>query len=103
MPGGYTVPLLFNSSFEYILPLAYPDLAVGSLLYIPRLYMNCFLDAALIPDTQIMQTAGVELFADFHLFNHYFPFTAGVRLICNIMDKKIRLEDTALSIGIDIF
>ncbi len=100
---NYAVPLLFNSSFEYILPLAYPDFAVGSIFYIPRLYMNCFLDTALIPDSQILQTAGVELFTDFHLFNHYYPFSAGIRLIYNTVERKMRLEDTAFSIGIDLF
>ena len=28
------------------LPVIYPDFAIGNLLYISRIYTNCFLDAA---------------------------------------------------------
>ena len=48
-PDDYEVPLFLNSSINYILPLMYPELSIGSLIYIPRLYMNCFLDTAYIP------------------------------------------------------
>jgi hypothetical protein len=110
--NDYEVPLLFGASINYIMPLAYPDFNIGGFIYISRLSLNCFLDTtALYNDADklfsetpdgILQSTGIELFTDFHLFNSYVPLRAGLRFIYDTINGGIRIEDTLLSIGIDI-
>ena len=100
---GFSPPLMFNSSIDYLIPMFYPDMSIGSLLYIPRVFMKCFLDTAYVPETQLfLQTTGIGFYTDYHIFNHYYPFRAGIRIIYNTMNGHLRLEETSLSIGIEL-
>jgi hypothetical protein len=100
----YLVPLLYNTSINYYLPVVYPDLNLGGFIYIPRLYLNCFLDTAFITgdDLEILQTTGIEIFTEFHLFNTNVPLTTGLRFIYNTIDGGMRIEDTVFTLGIDL-
>lgn len=109
---GLSYQLIFNGSIDYSLPIAYPDFNMGSFLHIPRIYMNIFLDAAAgfddagqsltWEDTELMSTAGLEFYADFHLFNNIVPLEAGLRLIYDLQSGGFRLEDTVLELGFSL-
>ena len=111
-PTGLAFPTLFNASADYSLPLLYPDLGLGGFVYIPRLYMNLFFDAAAaftesgsFPDPAAAAwytTAGIELYADFHLFNNIVPLKSGVRVLYDFQSGRIRIEDTVLLLGISL-
>ncbi|MDC7227203.1 MAG: hypothetical protein PQJ61_10620 [Spirochaetales bacterium] len=98
-------------SIDYLLPLAYPDFAIGGLMYISRFYMSCYFDAAVTADSfseisgmsfdALKSTAGFELYTTFHLFNNYVPLSAGLRFIYNLNSGIMRLEDTTFLLGIN--
>ena len=110
--AGISFPLLFNARINYSLPAGYPDLSMGGFLYIPRIYLNIFCDAAAGitnpqqlfsgQDMEIMNTAGLELFADFHLFNNIIPLKTGLRFIYDFQNGLIRIEDTVLLFGFSL-
>jgi len=68
-------------SFEYLLPIAYPDFTFGSIAYIKRVSVNSFFDYAinsypisrLKTTTDKMRSFGLELFADVNLFRTRYP------------------------------
>ena len=76
-------------SIDYNLPVAYPDLSLGSLLYLKRIRADLFSDYLegdiitgfdpLNIDFKSFQTSGLELYFDFHAFRFLFPFNLGVR------------------------
>ena len=82
---------LFSFSADYTLPLLYPDLAAGSLLYLKRIRGTLFWDYARgekINDyssrsfnagTAEYSSYGSELMADFYLMRFPFEMSAGVR------------------------
>ena len=101
--ADFIEPVIINASFDYMIPLFYPDLSIGNIIYIPRLFMSGFLDTAYIKSTKsFQQTTGLEFYTDFNLINHYYPFRAGLRIIYNIVNGRIRFEDTSIGIGIDL-
>ncbi|HAK45988.1 MAG TPA: hypothetical protein DCO79_08745 [Spirochaeta sp.] len=104
LTSGFDVPLMAGLSLDYSLPLVYPDLAIGGFMYIPRIYVNGFIDAAVswIPEPAVYSTTGMEFFIDFHLFNNSVPLRAGFRFIYDLKDGSMRIEDTTLLLGIDI-
>ena len=87
-PRGYLLSYSKNYlgfSFDYILPLAYPDRSIGSLAYIKRLSLDLFYDYAKNSypyiennvrktEKQKLQSLGFELNIDFHLFRTRYPF-----------------------------
>jgi hypothetical protein len=74
MPRGYkSFPFERISlvSANYQLPILYPDLALGSVVFIQRIRGNVFFDYArgtLNDRKTIMSTPGAELYADFRVF-----------------------------------
>ena len=94
-PRGYKDNLiaekLFSFSADYTLPLLYPDLAVGSLLYVKRIRGSLFYDyskgegindydnRSYTAGAEMFSSAGSELLADFYLFRFPFEMSAGVR------------------------
>lgn len=82
-PRGYSpyYSELFKSiSAEYLLPVAYPDLSIGSLAYLKRISLNTFFDYALLEfpkSTGVrpyqMKSFGVEIFTDFNLLRTRYP------------------------------
>ena len=117
VPRGYSAEdmetaLIAGASLDYTMPLFYPDWAIGGFMYIPRFYINAFIDAAFSWDTAPMgtgilfdgihSTTGLELYMDFFLFNTRVPWNAGIRFIYDIMNPGIRIEDTTLMLGFNI-
>jgi hypothetical protein len=67
---------------SYSLPLLYPDLALGSALYIKRIKAKIFYDYAEAVnkgETTTMRSSGCDLTADFHIYRFAVPISAGVR------------------------
>jgi hypothetical protein len=73
---------------EYDLPLFYPDISLGSLLYVPRFRAQLFYEGAWgtnnyeyianeFRKTKTFSGYGVELFSDFMILRINFPFTFG--------------------------
>ncbi len=82
---------LFSFSADYTMPLLYPDLAAGSLLYLKRIRGTLFWDYArgekindysnrsFNPGTAEYSSYGSEMMADFYLMRFPFEMSAGVR------------------------
>jgi hypothetical protein len=71
-------------SFDYKLPLAYPDFRLGPVLYLKRIKTNFFYDYGFAEyssrDSGYI-SAGVEITNDLHLFNFIAPLEVGMRYI----------------------
>ncbi|MCK9423852.1 MAG: hypothetical protein M0Q38_14775 [Bacteroidales bacterium] len=84
-PRGYTGAYdqaLLSTGVNYKFPLLYPDLSVGSVLYVKRLKMNLYYDWANGMNTGYIntyQSLGGELTADFHLLRFVGPIEMGIR------------------------
>ena len=72
-------------SGNYLLPIVYPDIALGSLVYIKRIFINTFLDYAensypvyksglRVSNKEYLKSFGVELSTDVHFFRTRYPF-----------------------------
>lgn len=86
LPRGYSSEISSKMSVlrtTYTLPVCYPDLCMGNVLYIKRIKANLFYDYAQIKQTnhatRTIQSAGCDLTADFHIYRIAVPFSAGVR------------------------
>ena len=80
-PRGNPIPYPDNEvslSFNYFLPLLYPDLSLGPFAYIKRIKGDFFYDTTL---KNVIGGRGVELTADVHLLRFVFPFELGVQLV----------------------
>ena len=88
-----------TGNVEYALPIIYPDLPIGSVVYLKRIFANAFSDNArlnvlsrnsqgrIVSRYEYLQSAGLELIADVHFFRTPWVFQlgyqAGVRLTDN--------------------
>ena len=80
-PRGNPTPSPKNEvslSFNYKLPLFYPDLSLGPIAYVKRVKANFFYDTTL---KNVIRGTGVELTADVHLLRFMFPFELGVQIV----------------------
>jgi hypothetical protein len=80
-PRGNPTPSPANEvslSFNYKLPLFYPDLSLGPIAYIKRVKANFFYDTTI---KNVISGTGVELTADVHLLRFMFPFELGVQFV----------------------
>ena len=80
-PRGYNLYMSENYkgfSVDYLFPLAYPDMAIGSLTYIKRLSVDLFFDKAInsypLVKQQNLQSLGFEVNLDLHFFRTRYPF-----------------------------
>ncbi|MGE0078351.1 MAG: hypothetical protein AB7S48_10870 [Bacteroidales bacterium] len=80
-PRGYSLfgsEIFHGFTADYLFPLAYPDCAIGSLLYIKRFSVDLFYDKAINSypsvDKYTLQSVGFEINIDFHLFRTRYPF-----------------------------
>jgi hypothetical protein len=72
---------LFSAGLGYSMPLVYPDLALGSILYIPRISLDPFLDYAYALDTGVSgSSVGADLLMHFHALQLPFRLTSGLRV-----------------------
>ncbi len=92
-PRGYNETIvsekLFSLSADYTMPLLYPDLAAGSLLYLKRIRGSAFFDGStgwkiynygtgsLDEGSRDFGSFGAELLADFYLLRFPFEISAG--------------------------
>ncbi len=80
-PRGNPTPATNNEStlsFNYKLPLCYPDLSIGPIAYVKRIKANFFYDTTL---KKVIAGRGVELTADVHFFRFMFPFELGIQVV----------------------
>ncbi|MCI0522440.1 MAG: hypothetical protein L0Y37_02180 [Bacteroidales bacterium] len=87
---NYISETLFSISFDYTMPLFYPDLGAGSLFYIKRIRGSLFFDGATGTDVREYSddnyfyeakdfgSFGGELLADFYILRFPFEINAGV-------------------------
>lgn len=96
-PRGYDMIFskrLRTASFDYVFPVAYPDLNISSLVYIKRFRAGLFYDYATgygnrhydsqdpqsnVPGKEIFRSYGIELLSDFHLLRIPFMISGGVQ------------------------
>lgn len=90
-PGKIISEQLTSVSFDYTFPVAYPDIGLGSFLYIKRLRAAVFHDFAkglrnryithnrFEPGPKSFSSSGGELLADFNLFRIPFDISGGIR------------------------
>ena len=84
-PRGYKSVVntrLTSFMASYSMPLLYPDLSIGSALYIKRIRAKLFYDYAEAVNagkTKTMHSTGCDLMADFHIYRFSVPIAAGVR------------------------
>lgn len=78
----YRGKAILQADIDYALPIAYPDLNLGSVFYWKRIYTLLFAsyrqrltDANLTTYTRVV---GLELFNDFHLLRTQYPLRLGV-------------------------
>jgi Tol biopolymer transport system component len=81
---GFMDEQVMSVALNYKLPLFYPDLSLGSLVYFKRFKLNLFFDWAQGwsgKEVNIYQSTGAELTTDLHLLRFLFPFDLGVRML----------------------
>jgi hypothetical protein len=105
-PRGYEPvfhDVFYRGTIDYAIPLLYPDLALGALLYCKRLKATLFGDWGLGQDRSARQTyttVGVELTTDFHLFSLPLELTTGVRSAYRLRERRAVFEPVFLGIGL---
>lgn len=107
-PRGYSgqyAEELTSWSANYALPVGYHDFSLSSLVYLKRTRLNLFYDfatgSARSNETQY-STAGLEVFADTHLFRFIAPITLGYRMMWLTAENTFRSE-FLFSINFDSF
>lgn len=97
--------LMLSFQGDYQLPLVYPDLAIGNLLYFKRIRQGFFFDVTAGWDGTgfplLSRRIGGEFMFDFHLFNLPVEFSWGVRLLYRLDDRSWRAEETLLLFGLN--
>jgi hypothetical protein len=84
-PKGYTDQIsnqLRSVSFNYKMPLAYPDINMGSLVYLRKILANIFYDYAegqYKSSNKIYRSYGIDLLTDVHLVRFFIPVYLGLR------------------------
>lgn len=84
-PKGYTginSTKILSLSLFYALPLFYPDWCIAPVIYVKRFRTAVFYDHALLFDwnpVKNINTAGIDLIADFHIIGYFVPMEAGLR------------------------
>lgn len=87
--GASSFENYYYGSVNYTLPLVYPDLAIGPIVYIQRVKANLFFDSArgensikgLVPVAFNYYSTGIEVSFDFNPFRLLTPFDLGFRVI----------------------
>lgn len=107
-PRGYNqVPTVSFSKYsvDYVMPLLYPDLNIGTIIYFKRLRANFFLDylngrnlyntesgsIKLIPHKEFL-SEGVEFYEDYHLFHLIIEFSSGIRISYLHNENKLKYQ-----------
>ena len=122
LPRGYSNIISKKINFlsaDYVMPLAYPDFNVASLLYIKRIRTSLFYDYAFgpgnsmytygttgllpiyqTPQIESLKSFGFELLADFHVLRIPYMISGGIQLAW----KNIReVPSSQLLFNIDLY
>ena len=97
---------MYSLAADYRIPLAYPDMSIGKLLYLKRIKASLFYDYAwlsapildrnkiIIPNHyQLeMNSFGLELTSDVHVLRFFAPIDLGVRSIYLPASESFRFE-----------
>jgi hypothetical protein len=81
-------------SANYVLPLAYPDFALGSLWFLKRLYVNAFFDSTAVDNQSsnpTLNSTGLELNFESRLAR-ILPITIGLRGVNRLQDGVTAAE-----------
>lgn len=84
-PKGYTdqrSDQLKSVSFNYKMPLAYPDINLGSIIYFRKILVNAFYDYAegmYNNSNKIYRSYGADLLTDVNLVRFFIPVYLGIR------------------------
>jgi hypothetical protein len=98
-PRGYDYVFydkLYKASANYAMPLFYPDVALGAIVYWKRVYTTLFYDFGMgrsssSQDPYYYHSAGFDLHVEFNLFTFPVPLTGGARFVYRFNDNEIRL------------
>ncbi|HNV82009.1 MAG TPA: hypothetical protein PLO02_09220 [Tenuifilaceae bacterium] len=96
-------------SLDYALPLIYPDLAIGPVVYLKRLFANFFFDKAhvngyrriegrLIPHSYQLSSVGVDLYSDANYFRTRYELRMGYRFGVTL-DKREYFHEFLVSLN----
>lgn len=105
MPRGYLSGrdlILTCYSFNYKFPFAYPDLALGPVVYLKRLKANLFYDGGFGTTNGVsrnLQSTGVEISSDLHLLRFIFPLDIGFRFGYRPIEKQL-FSDLLFSVNL---
>lgn len=107
-PRGYTdypALKLIKYSGDYVMPLLYPDLRIGPVIYLKRIYLSAFADyisgndiyeiknnRRVISDKNLF-SSGAELYFEYHFLRFLFPFIQGIRISYAYENKKVIFEN----------
>jgi hypothetical protein len=102
-PRGFqsrTLDQAISGNVEYTMPLFYPDLPIGPIVYIKRIYSNTYSDNALVDayvltnegvkiEQQLLQSVGVNINADINLFRTPYSFRVGYSVGMTLDNKNV--------------
>jgi len=106
LPRGYydvtdSYKSFMKISTNYALPLLYPDLSIGPVIYIKRIRSTLFFDyAETYQKNSYYRSFGADILADMHIFRFIAPFELGIRVIYK-PDKSKYLFEPLFSINFD--
>ncbi|MGE5394460.1 MAG: hypothetical protein ACM3P1_06920 [Candidatus Saccharibacteria bacterium] len=103
---NYTNNRMYSLSVDYRMPLVYPDVSVGKLLYLKRVKTSLFYDYAWVSSPAFTQnhtfipnyyqfalnSTGMDLTADFHVLRSIIPLQAGLRSVYLPQSGKMVFE-----------
>jgi hypothetical protein len=104
-PRGYDYVFherLAKVSIDYSFPLAYPDFALGKLVYLKRFSLNVFYDHGQGQGEGLRATyrsAGLDILTEAYFFRIPSPIILGLRLAYRFTDRKVRFEPLVLGIS----
>ncbi len=102
-PRGYDAVFhrkLWRVSLDYALPLAYPDLSLGPVVYLKRIWVNLFGDLGTASDPGFgrcrYDSAGMDLLFDACFFRTPVTVNFGVRAAYRFLDRTVRFQPLIL-------
>ena len=107
-PRGYNYVYydkLYKASANYAMPLFYPDVALGAVIYWKRVYTTLFYDFGMgrssgVQDPSYYHSAGYDLQIEYNLFTLPISLTSGVRFVYRFTDNEIWI--TPLILGAEL-
>lgn len=79
MPDFPSFSEIFAQRFQYDFTLAYPDLSLGSILYIKRINTSLFFNPANIWESRYYTSSGLEMHFESHILRLPVPVDLGIR------------------------